>query len=59
MHIRIYVSVAKVRATCIKLKDKNLANLKTIKAGRDIIEIQLFEEGKLANGPGTTDDPGF
>ncbi len=62
-HKNYYVSEAKVRATCITLKDKNLANetLKTIKAGRDIIEIakQLFEEGKLANGPGTTqDDPG-
>ncbi len=62
-HKNYYVSEAKVRATCITFKDEDLANktLKVIKAGRDIIEMakQLFEEGKLADGPGTTEeDPG-
>ena len=62
-HKDYYVSEAKVRATCITLKDEDLANktLKAVKAGRDIIEMakQLFEEGKLADGPGTAEeDPG-
>ncbi|RKU22176.1 hypothetical protein C6503_04205 [Candidatus Poribacteria bacterium] len=59
-----YVEEAKVRATCITLDDEDLANetLDAIKAGKDIVDMakELFDAGKLANGPGSTnsDDPG-
>ena len=59
-----YVEDEKARATCITLDDEDLANeaLDAIKAGKDIVDMakELFETGKLANGPGSTneDDPG-
>lgn len=58
-----YIEPAKARATCITLDDEDLANetLDAILAGKDIVEMakELFEAGKLANGPGTSeDDPG-
>lgn len=59
-----YIEAAKARATCITLDDEDLANetLDQIKAGTDIVEMakKLFEEKKLANGPGSTseEDPG-
>ena len=59
-----YIEDEKVRATCITLDDEDLANetLDAIKAGKDIVDMakELFEAGKLANGPGSTneDDPG-
>lgn len=59
-----HIEEAKVRATCITLDDEDFANetLDAIMAGKDIVEMakELFEAGKLANGPGSTseDDPG-
>ena len=59
-----YVEKEKARATCITLDDEDFANetLDAIKAGKDIVEMakELFDAGKLANGPGSTseDDPG-
>lgn len=59
-----YIEEAKVRATCITLDDEDLANetLDQIKAGTDIVEMakKLFEEKKLANGPGSSseEEPG-
>jgi hypothetical protein len=59
-----YIEEAKARATCITLDDEDFANetLDAIKAGKDIVEMakELFEAGKLVNGPGSTseDDPG-
>ena len=63
-HKSEYIEEAKVRATCITLDDEDLANetLDQIKAGTDIVEMakKLFEEKKLANGPGSAseEDPG-
>ncbi len=62
-NISEYIEDAKVRATCISLDDEDLANetLDAIIAGKDIVEManELFQAGKLANGPGTNrDEPG-
>ena len=59
-----YIEEAKARATCITLDDEDFANetLDAIMAGKDIVEMakELFDAGKLANGPGSTseEDPG-
>ncbi len=64
IHKSEYIESAKARATCISLDDEDLANetLDQIKAGTDIVEMakKLFEEKKLADGPGSTseEDPG-